>query len=145
MRRNPTQPTPPGRAVRTVVLAHRTPTDTHYDWMLEDPAAASGCGPLVTFRLTVPPVDWRITDAIVAVRLADHRRAYLSYVGPISGNRGRVRRVDAGSATVHQFNRSVVDATLGTDRFAGRVRLTARHGVWIGKCLERGRPAGIMS
>jgi hypothetical protein len=28
--------------------------------------------------------------------LPDHRRAYLTYQGPVSGGRGRVRRVDAG-------------------------------------------------
>lgn len=34
--------------------------------------------------------------------LAEHRRAYLEYEGPVSGNRGAVRRVAGGSYKVLQ-------------------------------------------
>ena len=51
-------------------------------------------------------LTWRLVElptiggaAVVAQRLADHRRAYLSYQGPVSGGRGEVRRVDAGEFT----------------------------------------------
>jgi hypothetical protein len=39
----------------------------------------------------------KTTHSWPARRLADHRRVYLEYEGPISGDRGNVRRVDQGT------------------------------------------------
>ncbi len=76
--------------LRTVVLLHTLPDgSSHFDWMLEQP----GRGDLVTFRCTRSPHEAGQWDA---ERLPDHRRVYLDYEGPISGNRGDVRRVASG-------------------------------------------------
>lgn len=58
--------------------------------------SAEGAAPLTTFRLADRPDgnDWK---ELVAIRLPDHRRLYLDYEGPISDNRGHVRRVRAGT------------------------------------------------
>jgi hypothetical protein len=56
--------------------------------MLED------CAALLTWRLDTLPVAGGAP--VAAERLANHRLAYLDYEGPVSGNRGEVRRVDAG-------------------------------------------------
>jgi hypothetical protein len=55
--------------------------------MLEKEAA------LRTWRLARQPSE---PGPIDAEALADHRLAYLDYEGPVSGNRGSVRRFDRG-------------------------------------------------
>jgi len=127
------QPIPPGRPVATVVLRHVTRAGAHFDWLLEDPAAPTGRGRLVTFRLAIEPAKWPTDRPILATRLADHRRAYLRYEGPISDDRGRVVRLDAGRAIVHRFSPAGLDATLGLRQFAGRVRFIERGAVWVGR------------
>lgn len=72
---------------RYVILEHDHPV-LHWDFMLEDGAA------LKTWRLLSPP---RPGAAIAAEALPDHRPLYLDYEGPVSGNRGRVRRWDWGT------------------------------------------------
>ena len=72
---------------RFVVLEHRW-RGVHWDLMLEH------SGALRTWALSAPP---RAGVAIEAGALADHRLAYLDYEGPVSGDRGEVRRVDRGT------------------------------------------------
>jgi hypothetical protein len=49
---------------------------------------------LRTWRLAAPP---SARARVAAEPLADHRLVYLDYEGPVSGNRGTVRRWDAGT------------------------------------------------
>ncbi|GAB5404991.1 MAG: hypothetical protein Aurels2KO_32220 [Aureliella sp.] len=42
----------------------------------------------------------RVASELLAVRLPDHRKKYLDYEGPVSGNRGSVRAVARGFATL---------------------------------------------
>lgn len=72
---------------RFVILQHDHPT-LHWDLMLE-----TG-GVLRTWRLAGPPSPG---SAVAAEPLGDHRILYLDYEGPVSGNRGTVRRWDAGT------------------------------------------------
>lgn len=51
-------------------------------------------GVLETWRLARPPES--SDGAIEATALADHRLIYLEYEGPVSGNRGSVKRWDLG-------------------------------------------------
>jgi hypothetical protein len=61
----------------------------HYDWMFEYQ------GQLLTWASQqFLPADR--SGTVTAARLADHRLAYLDYEGPISGDRGAVRRVETG-------------------------------------------------
>lgn len=89
-----TAPTPPaGReipATRTVLLEHTTPDGgVHLDWLIERPGIDAEHR-LIAFRCTDDPTT---RSAWVGERLPDHRARYLEYEGPISGNRGSVRRV----------------------------------------------------
>ncbi|HRP63571.1 MAG TPA: hypothetical protein PK400_09785 [Phycisphaerales bacterium] len=78
----------------TVVLRHELPDGSaHWDWMIAP--AVEGTAPLITFRLNDRP-DSHNPKELAATRLPDHRRLYLNYEGPISGDRGHVRRVRAG-------------------------------------------------
>ena len=71
---------------RFVILEHDYPA-LHWDFMLEKEAA------LRAWRLTRSPEE---SGPIDVEPLADHRLAYLEYEGPVSGNRGSVRRFDRG-------------------------------------------------
>jgi hypothetical protein len=52
-----------------------------------------GASPLETFRCP----RWPVEAGDRLDRLPDHRRVYLDYEGPISGGRGEVVRVEAGT------------------------------------------------
>ncbi|MCI0331767.1 MAG: hypothetical protein L0228_00910 [Planctomycetes bacterium] len=97
---------------RFVLLYHECPPGyerpSHWDFMLE------AGDTLRTWALLQLPRGWEAARArtamahpscamvagenkIVAERLADHRLDYLHEEGPLSGNRGEVRRIDAGT------------------------------------------------
>jgi len=75
---------------RFVILHHRAVLGDHWDLMLERGDV------LWTWQLLRDPTD-RANFPIPARRIDDHRLAYLTYEGPISGDRGTVRRIDAGT------------------------------------------------
>ena len=77
--------------LRYVVLRHDGVADPHFDLMLEISPGA----PLATWRLT----EWPVKAATRLEKLPDHRQVYLEYEGPLSGDRGRVHRVEAGTYT----------------------------------------------
>lgn len=76
---------------RYVILRHECPPDSgrpsHWDLMLE------WNGHLRTWALEHRP---RVEKAVRGVALPDHRLDYLTYEGPLTGNRGSVRRWDEG-------------------------------------------------
>jgi hypothetical protein len=78
-------------ALRFVILAHTVNGLTHFDLMLE----LAGHDKLRTYQL----VQWPLAagESCAAPRIGDHRRAYLDYEGEVSGGRGRVTRVQAGT------------------------------------------------
>jgi hypothetical protein len=79
---------------RTVQLRHDLPDGSwHIDWMIE---LEQGGGGLATFRLPRRVDDLCAGESVEALRLEDHRRAYLDYEGPVSGGRGTVRRLASG-------------------------------------------------
>jgi hypothetical protein len=80
----------------TVQLLHELPDGSHHvDWMIaQDPR---GRGPLVTFRVPQRVDALDVGQRLEAVRIADHRPAYLTYEGPVSGQRGTVRRLARGA------------------------------------------------
>jgi len=74
---------------RFVLLEHDHPF-LHWDLMLENGDT------LQTWRLDSVPSGAAV---ISAEPLPDHRIAYLDYEGPVSRDRGTVKRVDAGEFT----------------------------------------------
>ena len=85
---------------RFVLLHHDCPPGyvkpSHWDFMLELD------GVLRTWELNELPRAWtdpasNAQQTLSARRLADHRIAYLDYVGPLTGDRGSVTRVAAGT------------------------------------------------
>lgn len=83
-------------ALRRFAVLHHTGIDApHFDLLFE----TSETSQLTTFRLQTWPVFERAT----AIKLRDHRRAYLEYVGLVAGDRGRVDRVDEGVVQVTEL------------------------------------------
>jgi len=100
-----------------VILFHTGHGNDHLDLLLD-----LQDGPLATWQLMASPIDIGKAGTIAAVKLPDHRRKYLQYEGPISGGRGEVRRVDAGSV-------QVLEST--TDRLLLEFSGTLLTGRWV--------------
>lgn len=85
----------------TVQLRHRLPDGSeHVDWLIaQDPRGAL---PLLSFRVARRIDDLREGEAVGAERLAEHRPMYLSYEGPISGDRGEVERLCGGTVVLQR-------------------------------------------
>ncbi len=79
---------------------------------------------LRTWTLGEPPNSDR---SIVAEALQDHRLDYLTYEGPVSGDRGHVSRWDHGEFVwnVHEADRIVIH--LRGQRLQGQITLTRDH------------------
>ncbi len=82
----------------TVLLRHTLPDGTwHYDWLFEpsdDAPALHSFRVLVRIDATDPPTVFE------AVPTQPHRPHYLTYEGPVSGDRGSVSRVARGAISV---------------------------------------------
>ena len=105
---------------RFVILEHGYPT-LHWDLMLEVGER------LRTWRLAEPPASDFTTTAEA---IADHRASYLDFEGPVSGNRGTVRRWDAGNFHWIKDELACVSIELKGQRLSGVLRLTAMGGQW---------------
>jgi hypothetical protein len=103
---------------RFVVLFHETPAGSargkHFDLMLEHD------GVLRTWAMEKMPATGEI---VAAEKLPDHRLHYLDYEGEVSGNRGDVRRVDAGVYYVVEENATTIVASLRGEKLRGTITL----------------------
>lgn len=86
----------PSTSQRFAVLRHEGVPEPHFDLLVD----VDGASLLATWRCDA----WPITAPLMLVRQADHRRIYLDYEGPVSGDRGQVRRVDAGPCRVMELS-----------------------------------------
>ena len=76
---------------RYVIQFHSGFGKTHYDFMLEVGQA------LATWQLLDNPLRLLPGQEMSGRKLTDHRLAYLSYEGPVSGNRGEVEIFASGN------------------------------------------------
>jgi hypothetical protein len=104
---------------RFVILEHDHPT-LHWDLMLEVGER------LRTWRLATAPDSAKV---IPAEAIGDHRLLYLEYEGPVSGNRGRVRRWEAGNYITEEESADRLTVTLAGDRVRGKAVLRKGNGV----------------
>ena len=103
---------------RFVILEHDHP-HLHWDLMLQVGGA------LRTWRLAAPPQPGATIDALA---LGNHRLAYLDHEGPVSGNRGAVRRWDRGEYDTLEETADVLTVLMRGQRLSGQVLLTRREG-----------------
>lgn len=109
---------------RFALLTHDFPIP-HWDFLLE---GSESCR---TWRLLDEPGPGR---TVRAEAIADHRRHYLTYEGPVSGDRGTVARWDAGTFEwiVNEGDR--VEVELTGDRLHGRCVITSRENAPYDAC-----------
>lgn len=103
---------------RFVLLRHEVPGDfprpSHWDLLLERDHTC----------WTWAVEDWSLVgDGTTATRLPDHRKHYLTYEGPLSGDRGTVTRQWCGRCTWQQAEAARVRVTLLADDRAFDVQL----------------------
>jgi hypothetical protein len=103
---------------RFVLLRHECPPGfgkpSHWDLLLEDATA------LLAWSVEALPEPGQ---SVTALRLADHRLAYLDYEGPVSGGRGEVRRADAGEFSWQKRGEARIIVELRGVRFRGEFTL----------------------
>jgi hypothetical protein len=104
--------------LRYVILHHTGVAEPHYDLMFETGSGA----PLKTFRVSAWPLD----RPAQLVLLPDHRPHYLAYEGPISGARGWVRRVEAGTYSLSPGWCHAQDSPLRLELQPSQARFTLR-------------------
>src|SRR4051794_37705898 len=96
--------------LRYVVLRHEGVPDPHFDLMFESSRGSA----LLTWRSPI----WPLEAGTILTELRPHRSTYLEHEGPVSGDRGHVLRIAAGTY-------SLLDA--GPDWFHGKLdELTIR-------------------
>ncbi len=105
---------------RFAILFHDYPSP-HWDLFLE-------AGPVLR--------SWRLPTAlepgipVPAEATGDHRLAYLEYEGPVSGGRGSVTRVDAGSFLWDREEPDRLVVRLAGHRFRGLLNLSRGPQGW---------------
>jgi hypothetical protein len=101
---------------RFALLAHDHPAP-HWDLFLE-------AGPVLrSWRILSP---FSAPGPVPVEPIADHRPLYLDYEGPVSGGRGTVTRVDAGTFAWEADEPDRLRVRLAGSRFVGL--LTIRQG-----------------
>jgi len=104
---------------------------SHWDLMLEEGDV------LRTWSLASLPAMWKAQlsnsaisgdssggpSQVEAARLADHRLAYLDYEGPISAERGEVRREDGGDYRPLESATGLLHVELNGAAIRGPIRL----------------------
>ena len=104
-----------GRDLPFVVLHHAESTGgEHWDLMLDDGDA------LATWQLFA----WPPTGRMRACEIFRHRRRYLTYEGPLSRDRGTVRRVESGVYELIDRSADCWAVVLKGEALTGRYTLT---------------------
>jgi len=117
---------------RFVVLEHDHPY-LHWDLMLEAGET------LLTWRLASPPQPEK---TIAAIFLAEHRRMYLDYQGPVSRGRGMVTRWDSGTFDWVERKDDLISVSLTGVRARGQATLRRFHGEEWAFILSKVSPPG---
>jgi hypothetical protein len=86
--------------LRFAVLRHDGIDAPHVDFLFETAPGSM----LQTWRLPT----WPIRDVEEATRIRDHRPAFLTFQGPLTGDHGHVMRIDEGTCTFESGLRRLV-------------------------------------
>ena len=94
--------------LRYVVLRHEGIPEPHYDLMFETSPGSM----LSTWRSP----SWPPSSDSTFTPLQEHRAAYLTYEGPLTDNRGAVRRVASGRHSVSRNDAALLVVQLDDGR-----------------------------
>jgi hypothetical protein len=106
---------------RFAILEHDSPA-VHWDFMLESRGA------LRTWRMA--PLA-SLSGETACESIADHRLAYLEYEGPVSNDRGNVRRLCAGHYVMIRETAATIEVQLSPLKAAGAGGLHADGGLRV--------------
>lgn len=123
---------------RFVVLQHTDGDGVHFDLMIDQGQA------LATWKFNRPP-ESADEHPLAGSRIGDHRRVYLNYEGPISGNRGSVARYDEGDVELRGARDDVWRAAFRGRRLAGDFvleRVAPGDQSWSLRREDARRPSG---
>ena len=118
---------------RFVLLYHECPPSfskpSHWDFMLERGDV------LLTWELCGLPSAWadppiNNVTSVPAVRLEDHRPAYLDYEGPLTEDRGSVSRYDEGDYQLQHEDGELLLVRLQGKKLQGNVELKRSGDTW---------------
>jgi len=101
------------------VLCHELADSLHWDLLLEVGEV------LATWQFPRNPCSDTSSEAIRVRRIQDHRKAYLDYQGPISGNRGQVSRIDRGTYVLMEQKSDQWTICLNGKQLRGTYQLSA--------------------
>ncbi len=115
----------PGAGKVTSPYAGRS-VGLHWDLLL----APAGSPRATTWRIPTDPRQWftnpRRAFSTLVEALPPHRLLYLTYEGPVSGERGLVKRVDGGRMRVIRWDPDAIEVDLLSARRIVRLRLAQR-------------------
>ena len=100
---------------QAALLRHQTaPEEHHFDWLLapDDAEHRPDDRVLRCFRVRVRIDTLEAGQAFEADRIDDHRWRYLTWEGELSGGRGTVERVNAGSWTPIENSAASIAGTM---------------------------------
>src|SRR5512140_3262417 len=123
--------TPPATWMRFVVLRHSDGSGTHFDLLIDQGET------LATWKFAAPP-ETAAAAPLGGERIGDHRRVYLDYEGPVSGDRGHVSRHDHGTCLVADQTAAAWTVEFRGERLSGRYTLALRDGADQSWCLRSG-------
>jgi hypothetical protein len=103
--------------------------------MFEQP----GADRLATWQLPCPPEQIQPGHPIMATRIADHRKAYLTYEGPISNDRGQVAIHSRGTYLADMRTPYQWRITLHSSR--GELRLSLKCATALEQCGNQATPS----
>lgn len=120
------------KALQSVILIHHpprdkadaTPADLHFDWLFESADTTESEHTLESYRLMTPLHEWEYDKPEKIVKMPMHRKAYLTYEGPISDNRGEVERLDAGTVKIEHDDGHYLLIHVEFEGFKAAVKLT---------------------
>jgi hypothetical protein len=120
--------------MRFVVLHHTgwPQHADHYDLMLQFQSGRSDDDLILKTFATESDQFPSGDPANNMARLSDHRRAYLSFEGEVSGNRGNVERVDEGELSDISGDAAMneIQFVLRGKKLSGRFKLIRRAGIY---------------
>lgn len=118
-----------------VIQCHRTREGEHFDVLFELADA------LLTFQCPRPPHELAEGQSLRAPRLPDHRRIYLTYEGPVRGDRGEVHIVDRGHYRRECFSEDRYLFDIMAERTTGRFEFVRQpDGAYLVTRLPGGVP-----
>ena len=102
---------------RFVILHHHQIENPHWDLMLERDES------LATWQVAANPATWS-ANPITCRRIFDHRKKYLNYQGPLSDDRGQVKRHETGNFHPIEISERHWSIELQSQKLTGTLSLT---------------------